>query len=132
MLTIMLVVAGCGGDGMVSISGEVLLDNVKIEKGNLKLAASDSPVAGSEIVDGQFKTRTTLGKKIATIYALKLVGEVEETEPISGKKVKTPKYAPLLDNGSMYGELTTSYEIDVKKNNDKFTINLSSAELLKK
>jgi hypothetical protein len=133
MLMLTLVVIGCGkGDGMVSISGTATLDGVPIENGSMTIGASDSPVSGAAIVNGKFETRATVGKKIVTIYAQKQDGEVEETDPTTGVKTKVPKYVPLLDNGALYGELTSGYEIDVKRNGDKFTIDLKSAELLKK
>jgi hypothetical protein len=132
MLAFLLPIIGCGGDGMVSISGTISLDGVLIENGRVRIAASDSPVSGSEVVNGKFTTRTTVGKKIVTVYAMKQDGETEETNPTTGEKTKVPKFVPLLDNGSMYGELTESYEIDVKKGGDKFTIELKSADLLKK
>jgi hypothetical protein len=133
VLMILVAVNGCGrGDGMVSISGTVSLDGVPVEYGNMRIVASDSPVSGAGIADGKFETRATVGKKTITIYAFKQDGEIEDTNIATGEKVKNPKYVPLLENGSLYGELTSSYEIDVKKGGGNFTIDLKSAELLKK
>lgn len=133
MLTVLLAVCGCGGDGMVSVSGTVTIDGVPVDNGSIKLVASDSPVAGAEIVNGKFTTRTTTGQKDVMIIAQKVVGEVEETDPISGAKVMTKQYAPIIETtDSLYGEIKINQKMDVQKSGNNFTFDIKSEDYRKK
>lgn len=66
-----LVVTGCSSsnDGMVTVSGEVLLDGAALETGNLALIPKDGlqGAFGADIVDGKFQIQTTPGDKIVQI-----------------------------------------------------------------
>ncbi|MDR2643308.1 MAG: hypothetical protein LBC74_11000 [Planctomycetaceae bacterium] len=132
-LLVLFMAAGCGsGDGMVEISGMVTLDGVPLETGDMRITSSDSPVSGCEIKNGKFSVRVTKGEKNVAINAMKIDGEVESVDSITGKKAMIPKFVPLLKGASEYGELINNYKISVSKKGDKFNIDLKSSELLKK
>jgi hypothetical protein len=127
------IAAGCGsGDGMVAISGTVTLGGVPLETASMVITAQNSPVSGCEVKDGNFNVRVTKGEKNVALTAMKIDGEVESVDSITGEKIMIPKYVPLLKGASDYGELISNYKITVNKNGDMFNIDLKSSELLKK
>ncbi|MDR1479174.1 MAG: hypothetical protein LBJ00_09545 [Planctomycetaceae bacterium] len=132
LLLVMVMVTGCGkGDGMVQISGTVTLDGVPLVVGAMTVTAGDSPVSGCEIKDGKFSVRVTKGEKNVSITAMKIDGEIESIDPMTGEKAMIPKYVPVLEGASSYGEVVSKYKISVNKNGENFNIDLKSSELLK-
>ncbi len=101
--TMLLLAAGCGGDGRVEIGGTVTLDGVPIENGTISFhpADGDGPTAEGLITNGQYALEVAVGKKKVAIQGYKVVGQehvfpddptsplASKTEPIVAAKYNT-------------------------------------------
>ena len=108
VLSLLLALVGCQpSDGLTEISGQVLLDNVPVEKGTIKFDPADGqgPSAEEKIIAGEFKGRVAPGKKKVQIYGYKKVGEYHVTGPDSPLMDKLEQIVP-----AKYNEATTLEE----------------------
>ncbi len=73
----LLVLAGCGGDGMHYSRGQVTLDGEPLADGTIEFLPPDGqgPTAGAVISDGQYELRVAPGTKQVVIQAFRTVGE---------------------------------------------------------
>lgn len=79
MLALVLaMLAGCG-PGMVSVSGEVKMDGVPLDKGVISFASADGKgtPATSPITNGRYELKIAPGKKKVQISAPKSLGQRE-------------------------------------------------------
>lgn len=72
----MLLLTGCGGDGLTPISGTVTLDGQPIQNGRIAFTpkgGSEGTMAGATIKDGKYEARVSLGKMGVAVRAQKMV-----------------------------------------------------------
>lgn len=83
--------AGCGsGPASASISGEVKVDGVPVEKGVISFSSLDgtgAPVTG-EIKNGRYEVRTTAGNKQVRISVPVVTGKQKESNAPDAKFVE--------------------------------------------
>jgi len=98
MLCAALLLAGCGGDGLLDIAGQVTYDGKPIENGTIDFVSIDgqSPTAGCLIEGGRYSLRVTPGKKHVKIQGYREVsrGRVIEFDPDSPVVAKTEPFMP--------------------------------------
>jgi len=94
---LLLLVAGCGGDGRVKISGTVTLDGVPIETGTISFHPADGagPTAESLISEGRYALQVAVGKKKVAIEGYKVVGQ-EHVFPDDPTSPLAPKTEPIV------------------------------------
>lgn len=128
----LIIPSGCGrGDGFIRITGTVTLDGEPLMDGSMSFASVDGMTAGAgcPITDGRFEALVPPGRKRVAIQAMKNIGSKKRDEVDGGGTV--PVFAPLLKVPKLVeGELTNSYEMEVKPKNGAFHIDLKSEELL--
>ncbi len=87
---------GCGGSGLVDISGAVTYDGQPVQKGTIAFLPSDGngPTAAAIIAEGKYAAKVPLGAKLVKIEGYKIIGRghvfpqnprspmVDITEPI--------------------------------------------------
>ena len=71
---VILLLAGCSGDGNVIITGKVTVDGTAVETGSIAFAPADgkTSVEGAEIVNGDYKAKVPPGEKIVRIRGMRL------------------------------------------------------------
>lgn len=81
---IVVLLAGCGGDGKTEIQGVATWNGVPIEEGYVELSPTDGKgqVVGADIKQGAFVLRTVAGEKHVSVTAKKKIGERPPTERI--------------------------------------------------
>lgn len=83
--SLVLFIAGCGGDGLVNIDGRVAYDGKPIERGTITFFPSDGvgPSAAALIADGEYHVRIASGQKKVQIESLRVVGHHRMMGPTS-------------------------------------------------
>lgn len=81
---IVVLFAGCGGDGKTEIQGIATWNGVPIEEGYVELSSTDGKgqVVGADIEQGAFVLRTVPGEKHVSVTAKKKIGERPPSERI--------------------------------------------------
>lgn len=69
--------AGCSGDGLHAISGQVTLGGQPLENGAIDFLPADGkgPTAGAVVEAGRYAVRTAPGRKIVRIRGYRKVGQ---------------------------------------------------------
>lgn len=88
----LLVIAGCGGDGLTDVTGTVTIDGSPLAEGDIVMEADDKNTApqGAPIVNGQFKLKISPGKKIVRINASEGDGVVDPLMKTEGRRSIIP------------------------------------------
>jgi len=81
---------GCGGPPQYTVSGEVKVNGVPLEKGTISFAPAEGKghAASAEIQNGHYEVRTTAGKKVVQISAPIVTGK---------RKAYSGPDAPMMD-----------------------------------
>lgn len=85
LLLAVLLLTGCGSDGLVDVRGKVLLDKMPIEKGTIAFQPIDGtgPSAEFPVVQGDFQGRLAPGKMKVMVFGYRKVGEYRVAGPDS-------------------------------------------------
>ena len=72
-----LLLAGCGGNGLIEYSGVVRLDGEPLADGTIEFRPADrrGPTAAAVITDEKYTIRLAPGKKIVVVQCFRTVGE---------------------------------------------------------
>jgi hypothetical protein len=90
--SMLLALAGCGGDGLTDVTGTVTIDGSPLAEGDIVMEADDKNSApqGAPIANGQFKMRIGPGKKIVRINASEGDGVVDPLMKTEGRRSIIP------------------------------------------
>lgn len=121
LLQCVAVVAGCGGDGKVPVSGTVTWNGKPLADGNIIFTPMDPTIGpdASRVTNGRFEFRSSPGKKRVEVFADRAVGAVD---PVMHTQ-RREQYIP-----TRYNEDT---ELTVRVNSDgenRFTFDLIARE----
>ncbi len=102
LLPLVAVLPGCSGKGLASVRGEVTFDGKQVERGTIRMVATDgeTPSAEAIIQDGQYRLEVAPGEKRIEIQGFRVVGAArrnndpsapleEVTEPIVPEQFNT-------------------------------------------
>jgi hypothetical protein len=100
--------AGCGdGPASATVSGEVKVDGVPVEKGTITFTPADGkgqPVT-ADVVNGKYEVRTTAGKKTVMISAPVVVEKRKDSTAPDAQWIESTKES-LPDKYHSKSELT--------------------------
>ena len=101
LVAAMVLLAGCGGDGRVQVTGSVTLDGEPLETGTIAFRPADGqgPTAGALITAGRYTVRVMPGPMFVEIQGFREVGrgrvvEFDPDSPIVAitEPIVPPKY----------------------------------------
>jgi len=102
LLVLAATFAGCGGDGLATVSGKVTLDGAPLENGEITFEAEDgtTATAGVAILAGAYSVKVPAGKKIVKITGTKVVSErpAYANDPTGPKIKETVPIVPVRYN----------------------------------
>ena len=83
---------GCGGDGLIAVSGTISWNGEPIEKGMINFYPADPSQRphGSPITDGKFQFRTSPGEKRVEVFADRPVGEPDPVMKVQRREQYIP------------------------------------------
>jgi hypothetical protein len=89
--------AGCGGDKLVEISGSVTYEGQPVPKGTISFLTPDGKgqTAGNLIVDGKYSVKVPPGSRVVRIEGFKIVGQ-ESLDPSDPTRAKVDKLEPMV------------------------------------
>ncbi len=89
---------GCGGSGLVEITGAVTYDGQPVQKGTISFLPQDGngPTAAAIIVEGKYTVKVALGAKWVKIEGYKIIGRghVFPQDPASPMVDMTERLVP--------------------------------------
>jgi len=120
---LILILTGCGGQTVATVSGDVLVDDKPIEKGVIEFAPLDNAgdVAKTEIINGHYDVTTTPGKKKVMISAQVVVRQHQPhpSAPVTPvtEEMLPPRYnsASELEMDVKPGSNSKKWELEGKK-----------------
>jgi hypothetical protein len=97
-----LLLAGCGGDGRIQLSGRVTFDGQPIDQGTIDFLPADGqgPTAGGLIEGGRYSVRVAPGMKRVEIQGFREIGreKVVDFDPDSPVVPITQPFVPAQYN----------------------------------
>ena len=115
IVSAMVLLAGCGGDGRVQVAGTVTLDGESIETGTIAFRPADGqgPTAGALITAGRYTVRVTPGRMSVEIEGFRETGRgpLEPSDPDSPIVAMTEPIVPPKYNTA------TELQVDVSASN---------------
>lgn len=78
----LLPLAGCSGDGMAEVTGQVTLDGQGLSMGTISFFPADGkgPSAAAILKDGRYQARVTPGRKRVEILGYRKLGQKRQNE----------------------------------------------------
>jgi len=113
LVGLLLLVAGCSkGPAVVSLTGQVTLNGLPLEDGDIRFVPKDGKgaTAGAVIEKGKYEAKVTPGPKTVHINAFKVVGEHVLFEGI-------PE-SPTAPIKTTIAEMSFDYEVKESGNKD--------------
>jgi len=123
-LLVVTALAGCDGDGKMSVDGTASWNGQPIEKGYIELQPiGEGHFASAEIIDGKFTVHTTPGKRLVKVTAEKQVGQTEPTARIPEAKPIMFQFVPPKFNSQ------STLEMDITSSRSSLDVALEGEEL---
>ena len=123
-LLVLVALAGCNGDGKMSVDGTASWNGQPIQKGYIELQpVGEGHFASAEIIDGKFTLQTTPGKRLVKVTAEKKIGETPPTERIPEAKPIMFQFVPAKFNSE------STLEMEISASNPSLDVALEGDEL---
>lgn len=122
---LLVLLAGCGGDGKVPIQGTATWNGEPIEIGYVEFQPTDNTgqFASAEIRGGKFTLRTSPGPRRVKVTAQRKIGEIPPSERIPMAEPIMHQYIPPQFNSD------SDTEIDISADNPVLALDLEGEEI---
>jgi hypothetical protein len=93
MMSLLILLAACGGERLAEVSGSVLIDGEPLDEGEIIFEEADNSrtPAASKIEKGQYKVAVLPGSKKVRITASR---STSKPDPVMGSAAKEPRIGP--------------------------------------
>ena len=108
ILSLCLLLCGCGANDQVEITGEVTFDGEPVERGQISFVAVDSdlPTGGAVIEDGRYTAQVSPGGKRVEIRGSRPLPQERQSSPEMGLLYEDFVPAAYNENSTLTVEVT--------------------------